>query len=353
MNPRELVDHIRSGPAELVLDEPLRFRRRTRSNPCDFNEFLQALQSSETIRTVICNSHQGLSITPDEWVRLVKTLGSINGIRHLLFYCCSHGSRDFHPFQAVADAVNSAYSLLILTVVASEGSRHPDQSGIAALASALREHAASQEFHCYDFCSAQEAQQDNTALDPVIRALPACPHLQTVSIMTKCASTDAVRNILHSRTVTALLFNLKLDYWLAVANEIQHGRNNIESVVLSMAEGTSSEATVAVKAIASAIRRDRNLLGLRLQIQNGFTDEAAVALAEALTVNKTLQDIELVDLIVRPGNQVRSKDNLGARAYEAFSAMLRVNTSLNVHLPPLDTAGGGSKGSRLSQPGAY
>jgi hypothetical protein len=45
MNPRELVDRIRSGPAELLLEEPLRFRRRTRSNSCDFNEFLQALQS--------------------------------------------------------------------------------------------------------------------------------------------------------------------------------------------------------------------------------------------------------------------------------------------------------------------
>jgi hypothetical protein len=74
------VDHIRSGPAELVLKEPLRFRRRTRSNPCDFNEFLQALQSSETIRTVQCGSQQRLDITEDEWVLLVKTLGSIKGI---------------------------------------------------------------------------------------------------------------------------------------------------------------------------------------------------------------------------------------------------------------------------------
>jgi hypothetical protein len=49
MNPRELVDHILSGPAKLMLDEPLRFRRRTRSNPCDFNEFLEALRSVETI----------------------------------------------------------------------------------------------------------------------------------------------------------------------------------------------------------------------------------------------------------------------------------------------------------------
>jgi hypothetical protein len=53
MNPRELVDHIRSGPTKLVLGKPLRFRRRTRSNPCDFNEFLQALRSSETTNRLV------------------------------------------------------------------------------------------------------------------------------------------------------------------------------------------------------------------------------------------------------------------------------------------------------------
>jgi hypothetical protein len=66
MNPRELVDHIRSGPAAVYLDEPLRFRRRTRSNPCDFNEFLQALQSSETIQWVYSDSQLELGITEDE-----------------------------------------------------------------------------------------------------------------------------------------------------------------------------------------------------------------------------------------------------------------------------------------------
>jgi hypothetical protein len=81
MNPRELVDHICSGPAKLVFHKQLpRFRRRTRSNPCDFNDFLQALESSETIRTAICASHRQLGVSEDEWVLLVKTLGSIIGI---------------------------------------------------------------------------------------------------------------------------------------------------------------------------------------------------------------------------------------------------------------------------------
>jgi hypothetical protein len=72
MNPRELVDHIRTGPAELVLLEPLRLRRRRRSNPCDFNEFLQALLSSETIRSVTCDVRQRLGIARDQWVLLVQ-----------------------------------------------------------------------------------------------------------------------------------------------------------------------------------------------------------------------------------------------------------------------------------------
>jgi hypothetical protein len=47
MNPRELVDHIRNGPAELVLDEPL-VSAVERSNPCDFNEFCKHCSLVET-----------------------------------------------------------------------------------------------------------------------------------------------------------------------------------------------------------------------------------------------------------------------------------------------------------------
>jgi hypothetical protein len=45
------VDYgIRSGPASLVMFETLPFHRRTLFNPYDFNQFLQALQSSQKIR---------------------------------------------------------------------------------------------------------------------------------------------------------------------------------------------------------------------------------------------------------------------------------------------------------------
>jgi hypothetical protein len=168
MKPRELVDHIRSGPAELVLrDEPLRFRRRTRSKPCDFNEFIQALQSSETIRTAECGSHRELGISEDEWVLLVKTLGSIKGIHNLDLYCIA-GSRDFHPFQAFADAVKSAQPLCKLRVGVGEETFPRDPSGLTALASALREHTTLRNFSWADLCPLLGTAQ-SAALDPVLR----------------------------------------------------------------------------------------------------------------------------------------------------------------------------------------
>jgi hypothetical protein len=333
MNPRELVDHIRSGPTELVLDEPLRFRRRTRSNPCDFNEFLQALQSSETIRDVQCGSQLKLGIAEDEWVLLVKTVGNIKGIQDLKCVC-KPGSRDFHPFQALAEAVNSARSLSKL-VIGLEGETVPRySSGQTALACALRENTGLQEFNLIDCCFVQEVAQ-NTALDPVLRALSACPHIQQVFVMSNFASADAVKNLLQLPTDTSLRLALKPDLWLVVADEICQGRCLTRDLMLWMAQSSCFAATEAVKAVANAIRRDRHLESIALVMENGFTDEAGVALAEALTINKTLRII-LLDEMLFISTFVLSKASLGAQAYEAFGAMLRVNTGLDLELPTFD-----------------
>jgi hypothetical protein len=339
MNPRELVDHIQSGPAELVLDKPLRFRRRTRTNSCGFNEFLQALQTSETIRTVNCESYQELGISKDAWVLLVKMLGSIKDIQQFeLEIFCAAGSRYFDPFQAVADAVNNAKSLRKLVIGLERETFPRDLSGLTALANALREHTALQEFFWFDFDSRLEAAQI-TAVDPVLWALPACPHLRKVAIMTKCASADAIQNLLRLHSTTCLHLVLQTDLWLAVADEIRCGRCNVQTLTLSMLQAARSEAAEAVKAVASAIRLDRNIEFLYLQMENGFTDEAGVALAEALTVNKTLRMLDLSGTV--PGGSrtnVRNPVSLGTQSYEAFSAMLLVNTSLVLELPPLDIA---------------
>jgi hypothetical protein len=335
MNPnsRELLNHIRSGPAELVLDKSLRFRRRTCTNPCDFNKFLQVLQSSETIRDVTCRPRQRLGISEDEWVLLVKTIGSIEGIQNVKFACGS-GSHAFRPFQAIAEAVNNARSLCILRVDLCFDSFSRDPSGMIALALSLREHTALQEFTWIDWSFLLEAAQI-TALSTVLQSLPACPHLRKATILTEWASVDAVRNLLHLHKAADLRLILKPEQWLAVADEIRQGRCNVQRLTLSMVLAAKSEATKVVKAVASAIRLDQNLEYLLLQMENGFKDEAGVALAEALTVNKTLRRISLSVTPVRSDVPLPSTDALDVPVYEAFSAMLRGNTSLQLDVPPL------------------
>jgi hypothetical protein len=339
MHSHELVDHVRSGPAELVLERTIRLRRPTRRrNSCGFNEFLQALQSSETIRDVNCGSQLRLGISEDDWVLLVQTLGRITGI-HTLRLHCSSGSRDFHPFQAVADAVNNAHSLRKLHI-GIEGETFPkDSSGLTALANAIREHTVLEKFAWFDPYSQLEAEQ-NIPLDPVLRALAACPHLREVSIWTRCASADAIKNLLQLQSAAELHFVLKMSQWLVVAaDEIRRGRCNVQRLTLVMhkvhvtrSETARSEASEAVKAVASAIQMDCNLEYLTLEVSEGFTDEGCVALAEALTVNKTLRKIVLSKAYT-----------LGAQVYEAFSAMLRVNTNLVVELCSFEYPGGGER----------
>jgi hypothetical protein len=189
MNTRELVDHIRSGPALLALDEPLLYH---------FNECLQALQSSETIRHVRCKSHQQLCITEHEWVLLVKTIGIIKDLHYLELYCRA-GSQYFRPFQAIAEAVKSAHSLCGLRIGLCSVTAPGDPSelaALAALANYVRDHAALKEFGWFDFGSGLEAVQGVTP-DVVLRILPACPHLRAVTIMSACASTGAIKNLLQ------------------------------------------------------------------------------------------------------------------------------------------------------------
>jgi hypothetical protein len=264
MNQRELVDHIRSGRAELVLDETLRFRRRTRSNPCDFNEFLEALRSVETIRNVECFSQLNLGITEDEWVLLVKTLGSIKGIQ-ILSLRCQPGSSDFHPFQAVAEAVNSAHSLQQIGVYLDERAFPRDPSGLSALASALREHTGLKLFTWVDACSPLLEAAQSTAFDQLFRVLSVCPHFQLITIVTYFASADAIRNLLQPSTDTALTLGLTPDQWLAVADEIRLGRCFIKELFLMLPHRSSFNTTEAVKVLASAIREDRHLESLMLE----------------------------------------------------------------------------------------
>jgi hypothetical protein len=242
---------------------------------------------------------------------------------------CTHGSRDFHPFQAVAEAVNKAQSLCKLDVVL-VGTVPRDPSGLAALANALREHTALQIFAWFD-CSCRIPPDVTT--EPMLRVLPECPHLREVFIVANSASSaDAIKNLLQLQSATYLHLVLGTEHWLAVADEIRQGRCNVRKLNLKRFESSNSEATEAITAVASAIQLDRNLEHITLMMDNSFTDEAGVALAEALIVNQNLRKITL-------SFPYQARNTFGIPACEALSATLRVNTRLVMELPPFETDG--------------
>ena len=241
---------------------------------------------------------------------------------------CTAGSRDFHPVQALlADAVNNARSLCKLIVGVGGESFPKDSSGLTALAGALREHTDMQDFSLIDWSRTMEG----TDLDPLLQTLSACPHLRRVVIMTRCASTGAVKNLLQLPKDTHL--TLETDHWLALADEIRQGHCNIKHLSLNKFQSSSSQDTEAIKAIASAIRLDRNLESLELHTESDLADEAVVVLAEALTVNKTLRKITLSLDPEYPSHQVQAEDELSAHTYDAVCAMLRVDTNLVLEVP--------------------
>jgi hypothetical protein len=150
-------------------------------------------------------------------------------------------------------------------------------------------------------------------------------------------SAGATRTLLQLPKGTHLF--LETDHWLAVAEEIRRGRCNIKHLYVHRRRSSSSEDTEVAKAIASAIRLDRNLESLAMHMNNDFTDESGVVLAEALTVNESLRRVTLSVDRKRPSRRVQDPDTLSALTYEAFCAMLRVNTSIHVDLPALETTG--------------
>jgi hypothetical protein len=157
---------------------------------------------------------------------------------------------------------------------------------------------------------------------------PECVHHDRIYWCWQCSISSPVADDTKLRLI------LETDKWLAAVDDIRQGHCNIKHLCLDMLLITRSKDTEAFKAIASAIRLDRSLesLDLDLQMMNGFTNEAGMALVEAFAVNKTLRKITLSLDFLRPSRQVQDTDVLSASVYEAFNAMLRVNTSVVLKL---------------------
>jgi hypothetical protein len=82
------VDPYRSGPFDFSAQRTASFfRRRTRSNPCDFSQsFFALLQSSQTVEPYRVRVTPGVGMQRTEWVLLIEQQREDQGIQTLALY---------------------------------------------------------------------------------------------------------------------------------------------------------------------------------------------------------------------------------------------------------------------------
>jgi hypothetical protein len=324
------MDQIQSGPEELRLAFPLRFRRRTRSNPCSFDDLLEALQANRTIRQARCHNHVELGITESEWCRLVRTLGSIWGLKKLEVVWQS-GSHGFHPLQVVARAVDSANSLHELTIIGSD-SEQSDPAGEVSLAQSLRQHGTLDSFGL-----TATMRTTATPRSPQLIAAAAC--LRQVIIVNHSLTSDDVRCLSRSLSLNELCLVGSVEGWLVIADEIRNGYFRPKTLVLVRTTAYSAlETAEAIQVMLGAIQCNGSLRKLNLHSTTGFSDEMGVALAKALTVNTTMVWIDLQNTFTTSNPAFlpsQPPKTLGAEAYKAFIAMLKINMNIRLKLPNL------------------
>jgi hypothetical protein len=339
MKPYELFDLIRlTNPNELELKHTLRFRRRSRSNPCSFDDLIQALRSNESIRTVRCQGNVSLGITQEEWFLFVQTLGTIPALRQLSFL--GQDVPNVPPVQAVADAVGSARLLRAFQIgegVILFGSKTGFEAlchNIGSCCSDLEQVEWQGKFR--STWEIREHRDTNNCLDPLFRALALCPRLRSVQIWTDAVNyvtPGAVRELLVRAPAVLTYLDLKAtDCWEVVAEIIGQESCMIQTLKLSTLRCPGGGSAGAVS-LARAVGLNRHIQSLTLRVGTGFTDVLGVALAQALQVNTTLRELILVD---QWDYGFRTTDHMNIAAYQALRNMLRVNTSVVLKVPALD-----------------
>jgi hypothetical protein len=395
MQPQTLLDTIRGAPKELKLFETIRFRRRTRSSTCDFQTILQALTACDSLTVLICSRHFMSGITSDEWFRFLQCTGSIPNLRELYFVCHSRV-----PVLAIAHIVGTSKSLRKLffghdntltgnvtelrDLVTGQGAVTTGTvtatatatvagSGTCTSTSASTSDSTdsgnndndidndikSNNCGCYFRHSALEEliwlgganddddndndgdndrsnqQEPLVPFDALLRALIPCPKLRTAKIGTERIPEDSLRALLASSAFQSLHMLATMDEWMVVSHCLQAQTACLTELVLS-SHFTKADTDTAISSLAKALGRDPHLLRLRLEMCNGYTDTAGVALAEAMQMNTALQHVDLDENGGCGEASGDTRNSMGVTAYKALTAMAVVRSDLRLGVPVVD-----------------
>jgi hypothetical protein len=84
MSPQELMDIVRSGPRTLKFCSIVRFAVGRPDEPA-LPDFVHALKTCDTIRSIHCNRHFTTGFSDDEWCDIVRSFGQVHNLEELVF----------------------------------------------------------------------------------------------------------------------------------------------------------------------------------------------------------------------------------------------------------------------------
>lgn len=331
MKARNLVRTIKKGLDVLELSDEVDFRRSWLLRR-DYRAFLEALQLQNSIQTVKLHGSIGRGLSREQCLECIRTLRGMKGLKELVFVggCVDDEVTRSNTIslQAVTSFVTKSRSLekLVLEdgVVLHTGSGDRWEclpNGFCGLP--LREFTWHGELKGH-------SHNDVPTLDPLLFSLTSWPNLRKARIKLNCnkiKDESILRLLLRSKSLKELtLDGLTSSQWMLIMDEITQGQHSLAMLDLSLASSKGSNECAL--AAANVIQHDSVLQSLTLRVSSGFSNDAGVAFAHALTVNTTLQELDLME-----GSDAHVKDRFGSESYQAMAEMLKVNTDHQLIVP--------------------
>lgn len=320
----DLVKKVQDNPQTLVLHDIVRFRRRTRENPVDFYDFVQALTASRSIQHVIMHGNLSFGFPESEWMETLQAIGRMQCLQKLSFMGDVPIALPLSIMTAVLHNARTLRSLSFFDGVILVG----EASAVPVFADAL-EKSQLESFTLDGMLRLRDVLQVNDSrLEPIALGLSRCPTIKFARIVHHINSHltyTAVRTLTSSRSLRELQLDHGAYDWSKIAAALKGNGCTVTKLSL-MARTTTEEGC---RAISEALKVNVTLKRLSLSSRFGFTSPMCVALADGLRVNRTLECLEICTssrfTLVR-GDQ----SGFDATTYKAFSDILQQNHGVQV-----------------------
>lgn len=295
ISPAVLQERVRAcdgvgSEGVLRLDAIVRFRRRTRSNPVSFQDFLQSLRDTKGIRTVFCYPSMFLGIRQDEWHQIVCTFGQLENLSSLNF-TFGYGGFIAISASALAETLERTSSIKKLVLSEAVVMVGPVEA-LQRLARAIAVSALTK-FKCECLFRLSE-RNPNPRQVIAEQGVALCTTLECLSLR------DHMRQLSEEQTASMVLrltslklLSLYTCHWRGV------GRAMVRNTTIRELKMTDHDVDPeSFASFLTSLQRNQSLRGLTLALRQGFRGGTTKqALLDFIEHHESLERLSLIDTI--------------------------------------------------------